>query len=308
MVKRITVIGSSNVDFIMKLPHLPSAGETVTGGEYVQVFGGKGANTATAAARAGGQVTFMTCLGEDHFGRQMVENFQADQMDTSKVQFIDAAPSGTALIMVDSSGENCISVAAGANGALSVDMVNSLEDIIAESGLVLLQMEIPISSNKEVLRLAEKHGTPVLLNYAPVVEEPLELDSRITYLIVNELEATALSGYPISNQPEASIAAEALRLKGPQNVLVTLGREGAVAATEQGMVHVQAFEVEPVDTTAAGDTFCGALGTAIVEGLTLPEAMRQASAAAALCVTRVGAQPSIPHSNEIEDFLAAPRT
>ena len=305
MNKRITVIGSSNVDFIINIPRLPSAGATVTGGDYVQVFGGKGANTATAAARVGGQVTFISCLGEDHFGRQMVENFQANQIDTSGIQFLDDQPCGTALIMVDSNGENCIAVAAGANRSLSVEMVKSLEDLISKSCLILLQMEIPISSNEEVLRLAEEHGTPVLLNYAPVLEEPLELDSRITYLVVNEVEASALSNFPISNQIEASAAAEALRSRGPQNVIVTLGGDGAVAATDQGMVHVLAFEVEPVDTTAAGDTFCGSLAAAIVGGLTLPQAMRQASAAAALCVTRGGAQPSIPHYDEILAFLAA---
>ncbi|MDP6361125.1 MAG: ribokinase [Planctomycetota bacterium] len=304
MDNRITVIGSSNVDFIMKVPHLPAAGETVTGGEYVQVFGGKGANTATAASRAGGQVTFMTCLGVDHFGRQMVENFRADRIDTSSIQFLDDQPCGTALIMVDSNGENCISVAAGANGALSVNMVQDIEALISESPLVLLQMEIPISTNEEVLRLADKHGAAVLLNYAPVLEEPLELNSRITYLVINELEASALSGHPVSSQLEASAAAEALRSRGPQNVLITLGGDGVVAATDQGMVHVQVFEVEPVDTTAAGDTFCGCLGAAIVEGLALPAAMRQASAAAAICVTRVGAQPSIPDRDEIEAFLA----
>lgn len=305
MDKRITVIGSSNVDLIMKVPRLPSAGETVTGGEYIQVFGGKGANTATAAARAGGQVTFICCLGKDHFGKQMVENFQADQMDTSGIQFMDDQPCGTALVMIGANGENCISVAAGANGALSIEMVKSLEDLISESCLVLLQMEIPVTTNVEVLRLAEKHGTPVLLNYAPVLEELIELDRKISFLVVNEVEAAALSGVPINSQPEASMVAEALRRRGPQNVIITLGGDGAIAATDQGMVHVQAFDVNPVDTTAAGDTFCGSLGAAIVEGLPLPEAMRQASAASAICVTHIGAQPSIPRRNEINAFLAA---
>jgi ribokinase len=246
----------------------------------------------------------MTCLGDDHFGHQMVKNFRADRMDTSSIRFLDDQPCGTALIMVDSNGENCISVAAGANGALSVDMVQDIEAVISESSLVMLQMEIPISANEEVLRIAEEHGRPVLLNYAPVLEGILELDSRIAFLVINELEASTLSGHPVSNQPEASAAAEALRSRGPKNVLITLGGDGVVAATDQGLVHVQAFEVEPVDTTAAGDTFCGCLGAAIVEGLALPVAMRQASAAAAICVTRVGAQPSIPDRDEMEAFLA----
>ncbi len=301
---RIAVIGSANVDFIMKVAKLPAIGETVTEGEYMQTFGGKGANTAVAATRAGGNVGFLACLGDEHFGREMVDNFRGDGMDTSPIRLLAGESSGTALVMFDAAGDNYLTVAPGTNFSLTPAVVAENETLIADAEIVLLQMEIPVESNREVLRLAEKHGTRVMLNYAPVRAESLALSAAVTGLLVNEIEASALSGRHVHDADEAVDAARELLAKGPEFVVVTLGRAGAAVISGAGSQVVPGCPVKPVDTTAAGDTFSGALGVALAEGRELPEAVGFANAAAALSVTRMGAQPSIPRREEIDAFLS----
>ncbi|NSW57783.1 MAG: ribokinase [Armatimonadetes bacterium] len=288
----------------MKVPRLPAPGETVTQGEYCQVLGGKGANTAVAAARAGGRVEFAACLGDDPFGRAMLEEFAADGIGTSHCLLIQGKPTGTALIMVGASGENCIAVAPGSNADLTPERVRELVPLIAGADWVLLQMEIPVESNRAILQVAQENDVDVLLNYAPVGNGELALSPAVSALVVNEVEAAALCGNSIESVADSFDAARRLVEQGPGLVVVTLGAEGLVACDGGQAIAIPAFTVKAVDTTAAGDTFCGALAAALAERRDLPDSLRFASAAAAISVTRMGAQPSIPKRAEIEAFLA----
>jgi ribokinase len=310
--KGITVIGSSNVDMIMRLPHLPAVGETVTEGEFLQTYGGKGANQAVAAARAGGGatvVTFVTGVGGagDLFAPKVLENFRADGIDVSRVLEGEGQPCGSALVMFDGNGDNYLAVAPGANFAITPAYIDAhCGDLLKESAMLVLQMEIPAETVAHVLRKAREYGTPTLFNYAPArALGEVPIDGAITGLVVNENEAAALVGSPVVTAEDARTAAEALLARGPSFVAVTLGADGAFLADQGGLrEYVPSFPVTPVDTTAAGDTFCGALAVALVEGCPLPEAARFASAASALSVTRMGAQPSVPRRGEIDAFLA----
>ena len=305
MCHRITVIGSSNVDFIMKVTRLPQLGETVTDGEFLQTFGGKGANQAVAAARAGGNASFVSCLGDDMYAPRIIENLNGDGIDTGQVVREAGSSTGTALIMFDDQGENYLTVAPGANYRLTPEHVRNCEDLVENSSVILLQMEIEVDTTREVLRLAGAHGTQIILNYAPVQEEMLELGPAVTSLVVNETEAAALVGRALEGQEALEGAAGELLERGPQHVFLTLGADGVLVASGDGIVLVPAFPVTPVDTTAAGDTFCGTLAVALVEQKPIPDAVRFANAASALAVTKVGAQPSIPERNEIDALLAA---
>lgn len=300
---RITIIGSANTDFIMKVPHLPALGETVTDGEFMQTFGGKGANQAVAAARAGGDVCFIGGLGADAFGQQIRTNLERDGIDTTQTITTTQQATGSALIMFDYQGDNYISVAPGANYALTPEHIEACAETIRDSAIIVMQMEIPVPTIRRVLEIAEKAETPVLFNFAPVRTSELPVSSAMTYLIVNELEAEALTDLTVRNTVQAEIASLNLLAKGSQSVVVTLGAQGSVAVSHNERFHVPASQVTPVDTTAAGDVFCGALAVAIVEGKPLVKAIEFATAAASLSVTRMGAQPSIPTRAEIEAFL-----
>jgi len=300
----ITVVGSSNIDFIMVVPHLPGPGETVTDGAFTQTFGGKGANQAVAAARAGGDVTFVTCLGNDLSAPVFRQHLIDDGIAPEHVSHDASQPSGAALIMIGASGENCIAVSPGSNNSVTPERVHAAEREVASSGMVVLQMEIPVESIVRAMDLANKHGVPVLLNYAPVRGRPLQIDSRVSVLVVNEHEAAELCGMQQVTSDNAPVAAMHLRKLGAGAVLVTLGAQGVYVSTPDGDMHVGAFPVRAVDTTAAGDTFCGVLAVARVEGLSWSDAVRRASAAGAIAVSRQGAQPSIPTRGEIDLFLA----
>ena len=303
MGKGITVIGSSNVDFIMAVERLPRVKETVSDGKFMQTWGGKGANQAVAAARAGGKVAFVTCLGDDLYAPRIVENLKADGIDTTRVIVEPGVSTGTALIMFDKRGENYLTVAPGSNDLVTVERIPACRGLISSSALVMLQMEIPGASSAGILAIAKEAGVPVMFNYAPIRACEVPVGPAMTYLVVNEVEAAALSGLPVADETQARAAAAALLAKGPRTVVLTLGSAGALVATKDETVSVPGLKVEPVDTTAAGDTFSGALAVAIVEGRPLREAARFANAAAALSVTRVGAQPSIPRRAEIDSFL-----
>ena len=300
---RITIIGSANTDFIMKVPHLPALGETVTDCDFMQTFGGKGANQAVAAARAGGNVGFIGGLGTDAFGQQIRANLERDGINTTEIVTAKEQPTGSALIMFDHQGDNYISVAPGANYALKPEHIELYADTIRESAIIVMQMEIPVSVIRRVLEVAEEAETPVLFNFAPVRTLELPVSSAMTYLVINELEAEALTGLTVRDTQQAETAAAKLLTSGSGGIFITLGAQGCVAANRDRIFHVPAFPVTPVDTTAAGDVFCGALAVAIVEGKTLTESVRFSSAAASLSVTRMGAQPSIPTRAEIEAFL-----
>lgn len=302
MPRRITVIGSSNVDFVTRVPRLPGPGETVGGGRFAQVFGGKGANTAVAVARlraADQQASFITALGDDPFAPLMLENFSRDGLDTSMSVRATGVACGTALILVDDAGRNCIAVAPGANDRVTPAVIDAAEAMLKQSSLVVMQMEIPPATVNHALDRSRAWGVPTLLNYAPVREREVPVDARIGTLVVNEHEANELGTGRIETVEDAIHAARELQRRGPQTVVVTLGADGVVAVDAAGHHHVAAPKVKAVDTVAAGDTFCGALAVALVEGKQLDEALRFATRAASISVTREGAQPSIPRRAEL---------
>jgi ribokinase len=301
---RIVVVGSSNIDLVMKMPRLPRVGETVTDATFVQAFGGKGANQAVGAARAGGEVTFVGCVGDDAYGALVRRNLEADGIDTRFVFTAPGVASGTALILVGAGGENYISVAPGANGRLTPARVDSARDAIDAAQVLITQCEIPPDTLEHVVALAARLGKLVLLNLAPA--RPLRDDalSKLSILAVNETEAEFLTGLPVAGDRDVEQAAAVLRARGPKTVVLTLGARGAYVAGEGFGALVPGFAVDPVDTTAAGDVHCGALAVGLVEDRPMLEAVRFANAAAALSVTRLGAQPSAPRRREIEALLS----
>ncbi|MEM7571433.1 MAG: ribokinase [Bacteroidota bacterium] len=303
MSKQIVVIGSANVDLIMKVAQLPTKGETVTGGSFHQVFGGKGANTAVGAARSGGKVSFVACVGNDASSPHMLADLEADGINTEFVVKATTQPSGHAVIMVDKIGNNCIAVAAGANCLLNEEHIDQAQAQILEAAIICLQFEIPATTTEYIIELAAKNHIPILWNFAPAQSFDQETRALVDYLIVNELEAGFLSGLEVDNQDAAVRAANQLRAQGHRVVVITLGSQGAIWVDQAGSYFQPAFPVAAIDTTAAGDIFCGSLATAIAAGNKKEEAMAFATAAAALSVTRLGAQPSAPSAEEIQDFL-----
>jgi ribokinase len=302
--KTILVVGSSNTDMIIRVDRIPRPGETVLGGDFSMAPGGKGANQAVAAARAGGRVTLVARVGDDVFGERAVRNFEADGIDVRFVLRDGRAASGVALINVGQDGENSISVASGANALLSPDDIRRAEEAFAGADVLLVQLETPQETVRAAVRAASSRGLPVILNPAPA--RPLDdgLLAMTSALTPNENEAEILSGLKIGGPEDVRTAAAALRARGPRLVVVTLGERGCYAAGEDFEGFVPAFRVRPVDTTAAGDVFNGALAVALAEKRPLVDALRFASAAAALSVTKLGAQPSAPARREIEAFLA----
>lgn len=299
----IVVVGSSNTDMIIKLDHIPQPGETILGGEFVTAAGGKGANQAVGAARAGGAVTLVARVGQDMFGDQAVAGFVKDGITVDHVRRDKAAPSGVALIFVAKDGENSIAVASGANGRLAPADVRKAKPAIQSASALVMQLETPLETVQAAADLAAAKGVRVILNPAPARPLPDELLRKVTILTPNESEAELLTGLAVKDEAGARQAAVALLAKGPTTVILTLGARGALVAEAGGAQLVPGFKVKPVDTTAAGDIFNGALAVALGEGKPLPEAVRFANAAAAISVTRMGAQPSAPKRTEIDRFL-----
>lgn len=303
MSDRVVVVGSSNVDLIMKMERLPKPGETVTEADFAQVFGGKGANQAVAAARAGGDVAFVSCVGDDAHGGQVIDNLKTDGIDTRHVFKETGAPTGTALIMIDAAGENCISVAPGANYRLTPAHVDRARDVLETASVMVTQCEIPPETLEYVVDLGARLGKTVVLNLAPARPLSDRSLSQLGVLAVNETEAEFLTGLPVRSDAEVEAAAAALVARGPKTVLLTLGSRGAWVAGEDPVGWVPGFEVAPVDTTAAGDVHCGALAVALVEGRPLEGAVAFANAAAALSTTILGAQSSAPERAAIETLV-----
>ena len=306
MPAKITVIGSANIDYVIQLPSLPRVGETVTGGRFTQTFGGKGANQAVAAARAGGEVTLVAALGNDAAAEAYRQSLADDGLNIEYVTVEPDLPGGAALIMVDDNGDNYLAVAPGANERVTPRRVREAEPAIAGCDWVVLQQEIPAAANREVLRLAAHHSRHVMLNYAPAHNRELVPDDKIDTLVVNEHEAGALLEERVvpAEHSRCDEQAEALRKRGGHRlVVITLGESGVSYRDADGGGHVPAFKAEAVDTTAAGDTFCGCLAVALGEDQPVVEAIRFAAAAAALAVSQVGAQPSIPQRSEILAML-----
>jgi len=305
MTKRsILVVGSSNTDMIIKLARIPKPGETVIGGEFASAAGGKGANQAVGAARAGGRVTFIARVGDDIFGDKALAGLAAAGVNVEHVVRDRTSPSGVALIFVGQNGENSIAVASGANARLTPADLRKARSAFRQASVLLLQLETPLETVEAAADLAGA-SRRVILNPAPARPLPDKLLRRVYLLTPNESEAELLTGIAVSNVDGAARAAEALLARGVQNVVVTMGARGALVAGKHLQQFIPAFKVKPVDTTAAGDIFNGAVALGLAEGTPLLAAARFATAAAAISVTRMGAQPSAPTRKEIERLLAA---
>jgi ribokinase len=304
---RIVVVGSSNTDMVVKGDRLPSPGETVTGGRFVIAAGGKGANQAVAAARLGAEVTFVARVGRDMFGDQAIAGYQREGILTDCIVQDADEPTGVALILVDSQGENLISVASGANHALRPTDVQRAAERIRSADVVVLQLEIPLETVEAAAAMARAAGVPVILDPAPAPAQPLphELMSLVACIKPNESEAERLTGIRVVDEASARQAAAQLRQCGADTAVVTLGAKGAVYDSPRGAGCVPAPRVVALDSTAAGDAFSGALACGWARKLALPAAIAYASAVAALSVTRLGAQPSLPTADELAAFAAA---
>ena len=300
---KLVVLGSINADHILNLESFPTPGETVTGHHYQVAFGGKGANQAVAAGRSGADIAFIACTGDDDIGERVRRQLERDRIDVAPVRAVNAQSTGVALIFVNAEGENVIGIHAGANAALSVEQVEAEKARIAGAQALLMQLESPLESVLAAAKIAHQHQTTVVLNPAPARDLPDELLSLIDIITPNETEAEKLTGIRVENDDDAAKAARVLHEKGIGIVMITLGSRGVWVSHDGQGRRVPGFKVQAVDTIAAGDTFNGALVTALLEGRELAEAIRFAHAAAAIAVTRKGAQPSVPWREEIDEFL-----
>ena len=300
--KKIVVVGSCNTDMVIKADRLPVPGETILGGTFFMNPGGKGANQAVAASRLGGNVTLISKTGNDVFGKQSVMLYTAENIKTDYIYSDPKHPSGVALITVDSQGENCIVVASGANAYLTPSDIDKASGEIENSDLVLMQLEIPIETVEYVAEMASKKGIKVILNPAPARALSDKLLKNLYIIIPNKSEAEILSGIKVSDIESAKQAADIISAKGVDIVVITLGSQGALIKEYNEYLFVEAFKVDALDTTAAGDTFCGAFCVGLSEERTIPDAVRLAARAAAITVTRMGAQASIPYRSELSSL------
>jgi ribokinase len=299
----IVVVGSSNTDMVVRVPCLPAPGETLIGGRFAMVPGGKGANQAIAASRAGGKVSFMGRVGRDELGERALQSLVQDGIDTKHVSRDNSAASGVALILVSADGENCIAVSSGANARLSAIHVSRAAKIFSKASVVLLQLETPMPAVCAAARLARKAGARVILNPAPASALPGSLLRNVSILTPNESEAETLTGIRVTNETTAARAARRLHDQGVETVIITLGARGAYVSSDSVSGRVPGFRVKAIDTTGAGDVFNGALAVALAEKLDLRQAVRFANAAAARSVTRRGAQASAPTRSAILRML-----
>ena len=297
---RITVIGSTNTDMVIKTSRLPAPGETILGGDFFMNPGGKGANQAVAAARLGGNVTFIAKTGDDVFGKQAKQLLEIEKINTDFLFSDPGHPSGVALITVDARGENCIVVAPGANSQLNQLDIEKGREVILKSGLILMQLEIPLETVLWAAKIAFEAGKKVILNPAPAVKIPDELLSRLYMITPNETEAEIITGIAVTDTPSAILAARNLCQRGIEVVIITMGNKGALLYTEENAILIPSPKVEASDTTAAGDVFNGAIAVAVAEGKPLEDAVEFACKAAAISVTRLGAQASAPYRKELD--------
>lgn len=305
MQAKVVIVGSLNMDLVTRASRLPRAGETLAGQSFVTVPGGKGANQAVAAARLGASVAMVGCVGDDAYGEQLRTALLAEGIDCQAVTPVSGESTGVALIVVDDSSQNAIVIVAGGNGHVTASVVDSFDALLSGAEVIICQLEVPLDTVGHVLKRGHELGKTVILNPAPASGPlPAEWFAWIDYLIPNESEATALTGLPVDSTASADAAASALLKAGVSKVIVTLGEQGALFASASRSEHFPAPKVQPVDTTAAGDTFVGGFAAALADGKSEADAIRFGQVAAALSVTRSGAQPSIPTFAEVQASAA----
>lgn len=301
-IPRITVIGSSNIDMVVRTPRFPKPGETILGSDFFMNQGGKGANQAVAAARLNSDVTFVSSVGDDIFGKTTLKTLKQEGIDVSLVLIEKEVSTGVAVITVDQHAENTIVVSPGANAELVKEKLKHIPSFIDEGAYVLMQLEIPIATVQYLAEEIEKRKAKLILNPAPAQSLSPEIFSMVYLLTPNETEASLLTGLKIEDIDSAKIAAARLIEMGVKNVVITMGNKGAVALYNKEYIYVEAQKVNAVDTTAAGDVFNGALIVALNEGKTMLEALTFANNAASIAVTRLGAQSSSPHRKELDKY------
>ncbi|MCX7843103.1 MAG: ribokinase [Clostridia bacterium] len=300
---KITVIGSLNMDLVVTTPRVPAMGETILGSAFMTAPGGKGANQAVAAARLGGDVTMVGCVGNDIFGRNLLENLEMNNVNTEYVRTLHGYPTGVAIIVIKD-GNNCIIVDPGANGQLKPADMEGMESLIKDSFIVVIQLEIPLDTVESAIRIAKKHNVKVLLNPAPAAKLSDELLSMVDVFTPNESECEIITGLPAKTTEEAKKAVAYLNSKGIETVIVTLGGKGVVYNSGNEVIHKPVPEVKVVDTTAAGDSFSGALAVSLARGEDIDTAIDFANIVGTLTVTKKGAQTSLPTLHDVEMFRA----
>ncbi|KLV04027.1 ribokinase [Photobacterium aquae] len=300
---KLVVLGSVNADHVLQVASFPRPGETLHGHSYNVIPGGKGANQAVAAARLGADIAFIACVGDDAFGHQIREEFAKDGMNNDAVMIEAGMPTGIAMIQVAATGENSIAISAEANGCLTPERLEPHHNLIKSADTLLMQLETPMATIEAAARIAKQARTQVVLNPAPAQPLSDDLLQHIDMITPNETEAELLTGVKVVDMATAQQAADVLHAKGISQVLITLGSQGVWVSENGKGEQVPGFRVDAKDTTAAGDTFNGALLTGLQDGRSMEEAIRFAHAAAAISVTRIGAQTSIPHLREVERFL-----
>jgi ribokinase len=297
----ILVIGSLNADLVVRAPRFPAPGETIQGEDLVIFPGGKGANQAVAAARLGAKVAMVGRVGKDSFGTTLIDNLKNNKVDVRHILRDDSTPTGTAVIVLDSHGQNTIVVSPGANG--KVNSTDIEPEAFMDSPILLAQFEIPLETVIYSANLAREKKLRILLNPAPARTLPDELLMTVDYIVPNETELGLLTGKPVNNLGSIEEACRSLVARGAQNIIVTLGANGALIVNKNRAKHIPAYEVKVVDTTAAGDAFVGGLAVGLLNGKSLEDAVQYACACGALAVTKFGAQPSLPTTEDIEKLL-----
>jgi ribokinase len=302
MKQKIVVVGSSNTDMVVKAHHFPQPGETILGGDFYVFQGGKGANQAVASARLGGDIVFICKVGNDAFGNSALQHYQQEGIDISAIAIADVAPTGVALITLNAEGENTIVVASGANALLSEDDIANAGFVFADAGYIITQLETPIRTIEYLATIAKVESKKLILNPAPAALIPEVILDGLFLITPNESETALLTGIHVKDESTAKAAVCVFKSKGVQNVIITLGSKGAYVACSDFEGLIPAYQVKAVDTTAAGDVFNGALVVALAEDKSWKEAVEFASKAAAIAVTKLGAQASAPYLNEIITF------
>lgn len=301
--KKITVVGSLNMDLVINTPRVPQMGETIMGSGFMTVPGGKGANQAVAAARLGGNVHMVGCLGDDIFGHNLLDNLKTNNVNVENVKLIDGVSTGIAVITV-CEGDNSIILESGANFKIDCDMINKIESVIAESFIVLVQLEIPQEVVECVVDIANRNNVKVLLNPAPARKLSDELLPKVDIFTPNESECELITGLPVKSIEGAKQAVTFLRKKGVQNVIITMGKNGVVYNSGESIIHKPVPKVKVVDTTAAGDSFSGAVAVALAEGKSIDEAVDFGNKVGTLTVMKKGAQISLPSRTDVDSFEA----